>query len=237
MKDGITISAKELGQLALPNFCPRCFWIKLKVEKKLPFQIFPGIFSAIDSYSKSLVHGWFDRHKNSPLWLRELGNIVDYEEPPHYSKFYVVDKESGVCLRGSPDAIFILDDKTYLIADYKTAKYTETQDKLLPMYEVQLNAYAFIGEQNGVSPVSRLALIYTEPVTDTAAVIRNNHQNESGFLLGFSAHIKQVTLEMDRINPLLVKVREIHELETIPPRKVDCEDCQRLERLIKVTQG
>ena len=34
------------------------------------------------------------------------------------------------------------------------------------MYEVQLNAYAVIGEQKGFAPVSGLALVYTEPVTD-----------------------------------------------------------------------
>jgi len=101
MKEEITVSAKELGQLALPDFYPRCFWIKLKTDKKLPYQIFPGIFSSIDSYGKRLVHGWFDRHKKPPAWLKDLGNIIDYEEPPHHSRFFVVDKESGVCLKGN----------------------------------------------------------------------------------------------------------------------------------------
>jgi len=25
------ISAKNLGELALPDFCPRCFWLKLNL--------------------------------------------------------------------------------------------------------------------------------------------------------------------------------------------------------------
>jgi len=42
----LCISAKNLGEVALPDFCPRCFWLKLHA-RQLPFQIFPGIFSAI----------------------------------------------------------------------------------------------------------------------------------------------------------------------------------------------
>lgn len=39
-------SAKDLEQLAMHNFCPRCFWIKSKV--KVPYQThFPGVFSFI----------------------------------------------------------------------------------------------------------------------------------------------------------------------------------------------
>jgi len=44
----LRISAKNLGELALSDFCPRCFWLKLHA-KRLPFQIFPGIFSSIDA--------------------------------------------------------------------------------------------------------------------------------------------------------------------------------------------
>ena len=45
------VCAKTLG---MPSFCPRCFW--LQMHYKLPYQIFPGIFSNIDSYTKNLVH-------------------------------------------------------------------------------------------------------------------------------------------------------------------------------------
>ncbi len=51
----LRISAKTLGELALPGFCLRCFWLKLHA-RQLPFQIFPGIFSSIDAYTKRVVH-------------------------------------------------------------------------------------------------------------------------------------------------------------------------------------
>jgi hypothetical protein len=55
MTTQIRISAKNLGELAMPSFCPRCFWLKLRLNNRLPFQIFPGIFSSIDSYTKTIV--------------------------------------------------------------------------------------------------------------------------------------------------------------------------------------
>jgi len=58
MAEVLRISDKNLGALALPDFCPRCFWLKTKARNKLPFQIFTGIFSSIDAYTKRVVHAW-----------------------------------------------------------------------------------------------------------------------------------------------------------------------------------
>ncbi len=53
----------------------------------------------------------------------------------------------------------------------KTSRTTLNQDRLFPIYRVQLNAYAVIARKLGWNPMSALALIYTEPVTtDEAAV-------------------------------------------------------------------
>ena len=93
----IRISAKALGELALPTFCPRCFWIKRKLRNKLPFrQPLPGVFSTIDSITKQVVHGYFDKHGRLPPWLAPLGDVVRYHEPPHWSQFNTVIEERAV---------------------------------------------------------------------------------------------------------------------------------------------
>lgn len=61
----LRISAKALGELALPDFCLRCFWLKLHA-RRLPFQIFPGIFRSIDVYTKRVVHAW---RASRRVWL------------------------------------------------------------------------------------------------------------------------------------------------------------------------
>jgi hypothetical protein len=230
----VRISAKNLGALALPDLCPRCFWIKMHVQDKLPYQIFPGIFSSIDSYGKRLIHGWFDRHRTPPPWLASLGDIAGYVNPPHYSKFFVLDSETSVILSGTPDGILVLRDQSNLIVDYKTARFTEHQDSLFPLYEVQLNAYAYIGERCGLSPVSGLALIYTEPVTDQESADKDTNLTDGGFVMEFSSHILPVTLRAERIPSLLRMVRSIYDLERPPAPSPSCKDCVLLDRLISV---
>jgi PD-(D/E)XK nuclease superfamily len=233
MSEPITISAKNLGGVAMPGFCPRCFWMQMHAEG-IPYQIFPGIFSSIDAYGKRLVHGWFDRHQGAPPWLSQLGKIKGYRNPPHYTNFSIYDQETNVVLRGTPDGILVMEDDSHLIVDYKTARFTMHQDALFPMYEVQLNAYAVIGEQNGTAPVSGLALIYTEPVTDDATAAKDCNQSASGFLMEFSAHIRPVGLAPENIPPLLAKVRDVYDQKSPPQPRKDCKDCALLQNLIEL---
>jgi hypothetical protein len=233
MPASLRISAKSLGAAALPSFCPRCFWIQMHAEG-LPYQIFPGIFSSIDSYGKRLVHAWFDHHQSAPPWLAALGDLKGYRPPPHFSKFSTLDGETGIVLRGTPDGILVRRDGSHVIVDYKTAKFTAHQDELFPMYEAQLNAYAFIAEQCGFSPVSGLALLYTEPVTDNAAAAKDANLTAAGFVMAFSTHILPVDLAPERILKLLVKVREIYDRNRPPDSREGCEDCALLKNLIAV---
>ena len=150
----IRISGKNLGALALPAVCKRCFWLKLRMAFGMPYSIFPGIFSSIDAFTKRVIHAYFDEHGTSPPWLGDLGPLVGYREPPHFSAFNIVDEEYAILLTGMPDGIFVGPDGSFMIVDYKTAKFTANQDALLPMYDIQLNAYAIIGEQCGFASVT-----------------------------------------------------------------------------------
>jgi PD-(D/E)XK nuclease superfamily len=227
------ISAKTLGQLALPGYCPRCFWLSMNADR-LPFQIFPGIFSAIDSYGKNVVHGWFDRHGKPPAWLAPLGEIRTYKDPPHYSKFGVLDQKNEIILRGTPDGILIMQDGSYTIIDYKTAKFTAYQDDLFPMYEAQLNAYAYIGERLDVKPVSKLALVYTEPVTGNAAAADDSNVTPEGFRMGFRARILEVEIQPDLVTRLLKTAADLLHLTSPPPGVDACKDCAAIASLLRL---
>ena len=234
MGQRIRISAKELAEVAMANFCPRCFWIKRRVPKQLPYQMFPGIFSSIDSYSKRVVHSWFDRGQGPPAWIADLGELVGYKPPPHYSKFNVVDEENDILLTGSPDGVFVRPDGSHVIVDYKTSRYTPYQGRLYPLYEAQLNAYALIGEKCGLDPVSGLALIYTEPVTDEAAASEDFVHRSDGFAMGFVANIVGVRLAPSMIGPLLAKAREICDLPISPFGRNGCRNCGFLNDLLDI---
>ncbi len=228
-----TISATELGFYASSRFCPHCAWVRMHV-KSLPFQSFPGIFSTIDRYNKLIVQGHFDRESALPVWLSGLGEVESYIKPPHWSTFKILDEASGVTLRGEADGIFKMRDGSHTIVDYKTSKFSPAQRAMLRSYETQLNAYAYIGERLGLSPVGRVALVYMEPSTGEDTALDPTLVNASGFSMEFAATVVDVDLKPERlVPPLLRKVKAIAEMDSPPDGSPGCKDCDALEGLIE----
>lgn len=229
--DKIQISAKDIGAMALEGFCPRCFWIKRKA-KKLPWQIFPGIFSSIDAYVKRVVHKHIDLFGVSPEWLtagpgRE---IIGYLPATHWSKFKMVDPGTGIIVSGATDDILVCDDDLGdIIVDYKTAKHTENADKLLPMYIAQLNGYADIYESMG-GKVSALQIIYCEPMTDIAEY--NPPMGPLGYALEFQAKTLPVFRDGTLV-PALLRLASPILAGAIPAAGIGCKDCEALDSIIK----
>jgi hypothetical protein len=215
-----------LGQLKLPDYCPRCFFIRLKLNNKLPWQIFPWIFSTIDSYSKKITWQYFEKHKKLPPWFKPFGNFTGLVPVPHWSKFFVVDSKTGIKLTGMPDDIFKMEDGRYFIWDYKTAKFTDNQDTLIGMYRVQLNGYAYIFEKMGMGKVGGLGLCYYEPqgnapLDDLGVVLKDD-----GFVMPFQAHLKKIKLDPGgTVLPLLKEVRKLVSRKKAPGSRDGCKDC------------
>jgi hypothetical protein len=201
--------------------------------KPLPFQSFPGIFSTIDRYNKFIVQNYFDRENTLPVWLKDLGEVGSYVNPPHWSKFQVTHEETGVTMRGEADGIFRMSDGSFTIVDYKTSKYSPAQRGMYSNYDVQLNAYAYIGERLGISPVRQLALVFMEPIADEQTAQEPRLVDDRGFSMGFEATIVDVPLRPEKlIPPLLRRVRDVAGMERSPVGSPGCKDCQAMDSLI-----
>lgn len=224
----IRISAKDLGALEMPDFCPRCFWIKRKV-KALPWQIFPGIFSSIDSYTKKTVHHYFDLHKCAPAWLPELTEAKRYLKTLHWTKFQRKDPVTGITLSGVEDDLFEFEDKSRMIVDYKTSKFTKNADKLLPIYDTQLNGYAWIEEGLGSVVKHELPLYYCEPITEPEIF----RIDDDGFNMGFSVHTVIIKKDTDKIPGLLQRVHDLLSGD-LPEYQEDCKDCVKLDSVLEL---
>ena len=227
------ISAKDLGWLAVDDFCPRCFWIE-RHAKGLPYQMgFPGIFSSIDAYTKNIVERYFNKNGKLPSWLKEIGEIkrIVAVKP---SDFKVI-KDNDITFTGIPDLIFQRPDNSYGIVDYKTAKYTANQDAFMPVYQIQLNGYAYIAEGTGYRPVNDLYLVYFEPPYKEAyEQITDGHTNGNGFEMPFKPTVHRIKKDTKEIDRLLEKASKIYELGK-PPKGLDaCKDCERLKGLINM---
>lgn len=211
------ISGKDLGQLALKDFCPRCFWIERKLGKAPG--IFPGIFSTIDSLTKKSVKRSYLERNCLPEWL-PLKNLVKPIEFPRISVPML--EYGGWILTGDPDEVFEMNDGSYHIVDYKTAKFTNKQDDLLPMYQVQLNAYARALPLYNIKPITKLSLLYCEP--------KENLESDEDFCLGFTIHPLELDLQPEIIPEFLLKARGILENNLPPPPTINCKGiCSWLE--------
>lgn len=227
----LRISAKNLGAMSLAEFCPRCFWLKMKTGNKLPFQIFPGIFSSIDAYTKRVVHSWIDE-LGAPAWLDGIGSITGYIDPPSFHTFQMVIEKYDILLTGAADGILKLANGSIAIIDYKTAKYTKNQDILLPMYAAQLNGYALIAEHLKMGRVSKIALMYAEPVVDEETARTDAVRSGDGFNMPLAVYLHHVLLEPENLDPLFRLARQISDLPEPPERTIDCKDCAKLDKLM-----
>ena len=228
----LVISAKNLAVFAVEGACPRCLWVGLHA-KNLPYQVFPGIFSTIDAYNKRIVHSYFDREGRLPEWLSGLGEVESYVDSPSYQRFSVYDEATDITLRGAADGIFRMRDGSHTIVDYKTAKYTPGQEALLPIYIGQLNGYAYIGDRLELHPVSQLALVYMEPVTDAATAASPEVVDGDGFTMNLAATIVPVPLDPEgMISRLLARARAAHDAAEPPDSTPGCKDCSAVEGLL-----
>jgi len=220
-----SISVKDLAALNLPNFFPRCFWIERHIWP-FPRVPFPGIFLVLDAVGKKSIYNYFSKKKKLPDWLK-INEVVDVKiGVGDLLKFKVFHKSTGWYLTGQPDLIFGLNDGTFQILDLKTARYTPRQDEFLPQYYAQLNGYAYLAPYFGIKPISKLSLVYCEPMGELV--------NDNVFDLGFKTKIIDVKINTKIIPELLKKARKIVERETPPPAKQNCEGvCSWVERIKK----
>ncbi|RLC23038.1 MAG: hypothetical protein DRH93_08395 [Deltaproteobacteria bacterium] len=225
---GIRISGKNLSSVLMPDFCPTCFWIKNNM--KVPWQIFPGIFSSIDAYTKKMVHLIFDETGNPPTWMPEIADALTYGKTLHWSKFKRFDTKTWITVSGMEDDVFIYRDKSRTIVDYKTAKYTKNQDKLLPLYEGQLNMYSWIEEGLGNEVRDDLPLIYCEPITDPLST----NYNGSGFSMPFEPKTLIVKKDREIVRRALDIAGDIV-FGKMPELNPNCKDCQQLSDIIAVS--
>jgi hypothetical protein len=234
----LQISGKDLGALALPDFCARCFWIG-RHQRRLPFKMpLPGIFSSIDAYTKAVVNGFVAREGRLPDWLSGLGEVAEIVPARWHDFQTAVD---GVLLTGEPDALLKRRDGSYLILDYKTARFTGGQDRLWPMYRVQLNVYGFIAESLGLAPVTGLALIYMEPpvtANGAARAVAERHTTIEGFSMPFTPNVRAVGADPVEVRSLVGKAKQICALPSPPPAgDSPCENCTNLAALTALLNG
>jgi len=202
----------------------------------------PGIVSQADTYIKRVVNTHLQKNGSLPSWLISALNgsfpELNFKPVRHVNpaKWQIRLPNAPCVLAGEADAIWEFPDGRWFIADYKMASLTQTQERLLPLYRAQLNAYAFLAQRSQGKTVSGLALIYLEPehnaqtIADPALLLRTKEQ----LMLGFKCTVVPVDLQSsDWVENLCRKVFSILSSVVPPMGKQDCQGCQVLSDWLK----
>ena len=234
------ISATNLATLAADDFCPRCFWLKARLGFKNPFAMFPKIFNELDSYQKAFTESYLKDQGVLPPWLSEY-KVHSIVPVPGYGNFGA-RHECGVLVTGVTDHLMRLEDMTNLVLDYKTSR--PAGDKMFSIYKAQLSTYSWISPRFGLGEVSKIALVYYEPMTmdtgwqsmaypqeeplidnDTHIKIGMYQSPAEGIRLNFRPFV--LKLEAIDINPMILKAQAIAE-GACPAPGTYCQECDRV---------
>ena len=221
----INIGVKNLAGLNMPGACERCFWIKMNF--KVPWDIFPGIFSVIANHSAECMAAL------NGFSVIEKGEFI---APPSWRKFQAVTYQeveidgntlsAEVNVRGQADYIQRVPEGIEIF-DFKTAKYTPGQEFLLPLYKAQLNLYAWIYERKGGDDVSKLGLVYCEPNGGEVSL-------EAGdFAMQFTPKLVEIKRDQTMASRLANRAASIVLQDKCPEQTSDCADCAKLDTIIR----
>ncbi len=226
----LTISATKLAKLALDDVCERCWWLEQQI--KLPYQSFPGVFSTLDKASKLCLEHWVMTRGLTPPWMSQFSTFKTLIKPPHFTKFGFT--HGGLHVRGVADAIVLLEDDTLLIPDFKTAIFTEAQERMVPVYAAQLNCYAMAAENQAIGDVSQIAIVYCQP---QAAGEEMDIDRVSGFGVHFQALAMPVHRNDERIKQMCDRAAGILSQDKPPTPYLQCEECPRVEHMYNILTG
>jgi len=215
----ISVGVKNLAGLNMPGACERCFWLKFNF--KAPWDIFPGIFSAIANHSAECMTAL---NGESAI---EQGEWI---KPPTWQQFQAETHQDGteVNVRGQADYIQRTESGIE-IYDFKTARYTPGQELLLPLYKAQLNAYAWIWERKGGEKVTKLGLVYCEPQPTNVA--RDVNATHGDFSMTFAPKLVEIDIDRGMIQRLAAQAAKIL-TNDCPKFTMECADCVKLDTII-----
>lgn len=202
----------EIGVTSLQSAldCPLCFWIAEKISS--PPSIFPGILSQMDSVIKNYMRQ-FIGGSDLPSWFPVRGTLLDTSK-----KLMTTDSRTGITIVGKLDALVKTLDGKYHIVDYKTGRPPE---EVPSYYQMQLDGYAYLLEQNGFRPVGGGVLLYFTPA----------HGDLSEGLFPFKITAVRTEVDSSRVPHVLARAKQILSSPTPPPRSEDCQMCMWQEQV------
>lgn len=213
------MTAKELVKLSpskLGSFleCPACFW--REYHKKLPptFPL-PGILNRMDALTKD----YYDKYRNGiPPSIKghvkeKLVDASTAEKLRTGIKYF--DPSLNAVLSGKMDDCLIDSKGSLVPLDNKTA--SPSNEEMLKIYQLQLDAYTFILQKNGYKTADHGYLIYYVPESGTP---------DKGII--FNATVKRLEMKPNRVLKIFKDAVALVRKPRAPKAHGECEMCEWL---------
>lgn len=208
-KELVKLSPSRLGSFLE---CPACFW--REYHKKMPPSFpLPGILNRMDALTKKYYDDYRDDIPPSVKGqIKEKLVDANLAEKLRTGIKYQ-DDELNAILSGKMDDCMI-DSKGLLVPlDNKTA--SPSNEDLMNIYQLQLEAYTFILNKNGYKTANHGYLIYYVPDSGTP---------DKGII--FKATVKTLDLHPQRISKIFKDAVVLVRKSRPPKGHKDCDMCE-----------
>lgn len=198
--------------------CPRCFWLEKHEKIRQP----EGIVSRLANRFDAVIKRYFDLYRPSgELPPMVEGKIEGKLQYPFQEKYWHnIDERYG--FYGKLDECLVTKRGRYTPVDHKTASSDPNTKELLPAYQSQLDAYAFLLERNGHPTTGIGHLIYFFP--------GHGERLHEGFPMEIT--VKTLKTNPDTVMPKVSAAIALLE-GPLPASNPDCPFCAYVERVKK----
>ncbi|MFC1749644.1 PD-(D/E)XK nuclease family protein [Pseudomonadota bacterium] len=207
--------------------CPKCFYIDNRLGIKQP----PGYPFNLNSAVDALLKKEFDAHREAktphPIMEQNGVDAVPFSHPKidewreNFVGVQTIHEPTGLSVSGAIDDVWVTPDKTLIVADYKATSKNEEITALdkdwQDGYKRQIEIYQWLLRQNGFTVSDTAYFVYANG--DTSAPAFNNR-------LEFETNLIPYTGNADWVEPVLGKIKECLDGDTVPASDEDCDYCK-----------
>ena len=191
------------------NRCKRCFYLQYNYKIYHP----EGIQSRLANRFDTVLKSYFDIYRKKGTLPPFVAGTLEgrLQNPFKETYFHAVNEQYG--FYGKLDECLILEGK-YIPVDFKTSSSDPREKDILNAYQNQIDAYAFLLQQNKKEPAGNGFLIFFYP--DLTTEIKN------GFPM--INHIVRLDAHPELVNDRIQKAVEVLQ-GPLPEPKEDCPFC------------
>lgn len=199
------------------NRCKRCFYLQYTHKIYHP----EGIQSRLANRFDTVLKSYFDIFRKKGTLPPFVENKLEgaLENPFKETYFHTVNDKYG--FYGKLDECLVLNDK-YIPVDFKTSSSDPREKDILSAYQNQIDAYAFLLQQNRKEPAGYGFLIFFYP--DLTKEIKN------GFPM--INHIVRIDAHPELVNDRIQKAVDVLQ-GPMPDANPDCAFCNWFQTVKK----